>query len=222
MKRIIVMAMAIVVASYAAFAQSTLSPKEKAELAKMTRQQIDEKASKSARKALKAFEKEGWKVAPGQLPLEKQLDKSYAMQNNYDAEYNCLHTFGEAQSIGENYDAAKMQATELAKMNLVSKLQAEITALVESNISNLALPEGEAASVTEVVMSGKSMISQSVGRITTVVECYRDLPNKKKEVRMIVACSTNTAMENAKKAILAKVLKENSALANQVEQVLNK
>ena len=221
MKKLLVMAMTIIIASYSAFAQNTLSPKEKAELAKMTKQQIDERASKSARKALKTFEKEGWKVAPGHLPLEKQLDRSFMMQEQYDADFNCIYTFGDAQSVGENYDAAKMQATELAKMNLVSKLQTEVTALVEANISNLALPEGEAASVTEVVMQSKSLISQNIGKVTTVLECYRDLPNKKKEVRMYVACNSKNAMEAAKKAILAQVAKENSNLAKQLEKALD-
>ena len=52
--------------------------KERKEISKMTRSELDARASKSARKEARKYEKEGWQVAPGQLPLEKQLDRLHA------------------------------------------------------------------------------------------------------------------------------------------------
>ena len=47
-------------------------------------------------------------------------------------------------SIGGNYDAAKMQALELAKQNLAGQIQTEITALIENTVANKQLSAEEA------------------------------------------------------------------------------
>lgn len=60
--------------------------KERKEMQKFTKDQVNEKASKDARKAAKQLQKEGWKVAPGGLPMEKQLDRLYEMQYEIDFE----------------------------------------------------------------------------------------------------------------------------------------
>lgn len=51
--------------------------KERQELAKASKSELSKKASKEARKEAKRLKKEGWTTAPGALPLDKQLDKSY-------------------------------------------------------------------------------------------------------------------------------------------------
>ena len=59
------------------YAQTTKEQrKERQELAKASKKELNEKAGKAARKEAKRLSKEGWKTAPGALPLEKQLDKS--------------------------------------------------------------------------------------------------------------------------------------------------
>lgn len=58
--------------------------KERLEMLKASKSELNEKASKAAKKEAKKLQKEGWQTAPGALPLEKQLDKSYAMQYQYD------------------------------------------------------------------------------------------------------------------------------------------
>lgn len=93
----------------------------------------------------------------------------------------------EAMSIGENYDAAKAQAYELAKQNLAGQIQTEVTALVESTVANKQLGKEEAASITESVLASKNLISQKIGKTITVVELYRTLPNKNKEVLLRLA-----------------------------------
>ena len=146
--------------------------KERKELRKMSRDALKEKASKDARKEAKALTKEDWKAAPGALPLERQLDRSYMMQQEFDDDMFPKYLMGEGMSIGENYDGAKMQALELAKQNLAGQIQTEITALVESNVANKQLSADDAATVTQTVMGAKNFISQSIGRVITVVEVY--------------------------------------------------
>ena len=93
--------------------------KERQEITKASKAQLNEKASKTARKEAKTMTKEGWQTAPGALPIDKQLDKSYMMQYEYDENMYPKYIMGEAMSVGGNYDAAKMQALELAFFSII-------------------------------------------------------------------------------------------------------
>ena len=117
MRKIIfgLLTMMLLSASGITYAQATKEQrKERQELTKASKKELNEKASKAARKEAKRLSKEGWKTAPGALPLEKQLDKSYMLQDQYDADGFPQFIMAEAMSVGGNYDAAKMQALELA------------------------------------------------------------------------------------------------------------
>lgn len=194
--------------------------KERKELRKMSREALKEKASKDARKEAKKLQKEGWQSAPGALPIERQLDKSYMMQQEFDDDMFPKYLMGEAMSIAENYDAAKMQAVELAKQNLAGQIQTEITALVENTVSNKQLSPDEAASVTQTVMGAKNFISQSIGRVITVVEVYRTKKNGNKEVLVRIAYNSQMAKEAAKKAVRKELEDKGQHLIDQIDQTL--
>lgn len=158
MRKIIfgLIALMLILVSGGSHAQSVKEQsRERQELAKASKKELNEKATKAARKEAKKLSKEGWKTAPGALPIEKQLDKSYMMQYQYDSEGFPQYIMAEAMSIGGNYDAAKMQALELAKQNLAGQIQTEITALVENTVANEQLSSEQAESITKSVMASK-------------------------------------------------------------------
>ena len=194
--------------------------KERKVIKKMSKSELNEKASKDARKEAKKLKKEGWTTAPGALLLEKQLDKSYLMQMEYDENMYPKYMMGEAMSIGENYDGAKMQALELAKQNLAGQIQTEITALIENSVANNQLEAEEAATVTKSVMAAKNLISQSIGRTITVVEAYRTLSNKNKEVLVRIAYNGEMAKAAAKKAVREELGKDVENLHGKLEKLL--
>ena len=127
------------------------------------------KLEKAAKKEAKKLSKEGWIVSPGSLTLEAQLAKSYKMLSEVDENYYPRFYMAEAMSIGENYDAAKMQALELAKQNLAGQIQTEVTSIIESTVANTQLEAEEAASVVETVSASKNVIAQSLGRVIVVL-----------------------------------------------------
>lgn len=194
--------------------------KERKEIAKMSKSQLNEKATKTARKEAKVYRKKGWQTIPGVLPLEKQLDKSYLMQLEYDENMFPKYVMGEAMSIGSNYDAAKMQALELAKQNLAGQIQTEITALIENSVANEQLAQGEAESVTRSVMASKNLISQSIGRTITVVELFRVLDNRNKEVLVRIAYDSELAKKVALKAVRGNLEDKGEALHGQLDSIL--
>lgn len=194
--------------------------KERKELRKMSKGELNEKATKAARKEAKKLAKEGWTSAPGALPIEKQLDKSYLMQMEYDDNMYPKYLMGEAMSVGENYDGAKMQALELAKQNLAGQIQTEVTALIENSVANNQLGAEEAATVTKSVMAAKNLISQSIGRTITVVELYRTLNNKNKEVLVRIAYNGEMAKAAAKKAMREELEQKGNDLHEKLDSLL--
>lgn len=194
--------------------------KERKTILKASKSELNNKASKAARKEAKKLKKEGWTTAPGALPLDKQLDKSYLMQYEYDSDMYPKYIMGEAMSVGGNYDAAKMQALELAKQNLAGQIQTEVTALIENTVANKQLDEGDAASITQSILASKNLISQSIGRTIPVVEAYRTLPNKNKEVLVRIAYNSDMAKKVAKEAIKKDLEKRGDELHNKLDELL--
>ena len=175
--------------------------KERAALRKASKAELNEKATKAARQEAKKLTKAGWLTAPGALPLDRQLDRSYLMQYQFDEDQYPKFIMAEAMSIGENYDGAKMQALELAKQNLAGQIQTEVTTLVESTVANGQLTAEEAATVTKIVAASKSLFSQRLGRVIPVVEVYRTLKSKNKEVLVRIAYNMATARAMVKQAV---------------------
>ena len=203
------------------YAQTTKEQrKERQELAKASKKELNEKASKAARKEAKRLSKEGWKTAPGALPLEKQLDKSYMMQYQYDTDGFPQFIMAEAMSTGGNYDAAKMQALELAKQNLAGQIQTEVTALVENTVANEQMDQSEAASITRSVMAAKNLISQSIGRVIPVVETYRVVNGNNREVLVRIAYSQEMAKSAAKKAVKKELEQRGDSLHGKLDELL--
>lgn len=197
--------------------------KARKELKKQSKKALHEKATKEARKEAKKLKKQGWQTTPGTLPIEKQIDKAFLMQMEYDEDLFPKYLMAEGMSIGENYDGAKMQAIELAKQNLAGQIQTEVTALIENNVANNQLEAGEAATATKSIMAAKSLISQSLGRVLPVVELYRVVDkkhNKNKEVLVRLAYDSKKAKEAAKKAVRAGLAEEGEALQNKLDNLL--
>ena len=205
MKKVLFMAIALLVVCTASFAQTSLEiMKERQWIVQQTKQELEARVDKTTKKEAKRLKKEGWVVSPGALPLEKQLERSYLMEYEYDEKLFPKYIMANAQSIGENYDAAKTAATYLAITNLAGQIQTEVTASIENAVANQQLAAEDAASISETIMASKNLISQSIFRVITVVECYRVLDNKNREVMVRIAYNGDNAKQTIKKTIKEK------------------
>lgn len=222
MKKIILLAVAFFTFSTGTIIAQTQKElmQERKEINKMSKAQLTQKASKDARNQAKKDAKAGWTVSPGHLPLPKQYDKFYMMQYEIDEYGYPKYMVGDATSVGENYDAAKMQALELAKQNLAGQIETNVNTLVETSMANSQLPNEQAASISETVSKSKNLISQKLGRVIPVVECYRVLRGKVKEVRVVIAYNSTMAMEAAKSAIRDEMEKKGEKLGEQLDKIL--
>ena len=194
--------------------------KERRAIAKMAQQELKAKVDKTTKKEAKRLKKEGWVVVPGALPLEKQLQRSFEMEYQFDDLGFPKFILANAQSIAEQYDAAKTSATSLAITNLAGQIQTEVCALVENTVANKQLSADEAASISETVMASKNIISQSIGRTIVVVECYRIMPNKNREVMVRIAYNGEMAKQAARHAVRQELEKKGNELHNQLDKAL--
>lgn len=216
-------AMSLIMVASVSFAETSTQKeirKERQEIRKLAKAELKQKVDKSVKKEAKRLVKEGWGVKPGALPLEKQLERSYLMQYEYDENLFPKYIMGEASSIGESYDAARTAALSLAITNLAGQIQTEVTALVENTVANRQLAPEEAASISETVMASKNLISQSIGRTIPVIECYRINSKKNNEVLVRIAYNAEMAKEAAKKAVREELEKKGNNLHEQLDKVL--
>ena len=131
-----------------------------------------------------------------------------------------LYIMGEATSVGENYDAAKTAAISLALNNLAGQIQTELTALIENTVVNKQLTAEEAVSISETVMTSKSLISQSLGRTMPVMECYRLNSKKNTEVLVRIAYSQKKAKAQALKAVKEEMERKGEKVNEQLDKIL--
>lgn len=223
MKKLMMVAMAMIVAVGACYAEQSEQKeirKERQEIRKLAKKELTERVDKVVRKEANRLKKEGWLVKPGALPMEKQLERAYLMQYEYDENLFPKYIMGEASSVGENYDAAKTAALSLAITNLAGQIQTEVTALVENTVANRQLSAEEAASIVETVQASKNLISQSIGRVIPVMECYRINNKKNNEVLVRIAYNAEMAKEAAKKAVREELEKKGENLHEQLDKVL--
>lgn len=193
--------------------------KERKQIEKLSNSELNERSTKAARTEAKKLTKQGWQVTPGALPLEKQLDRTYKMQYEFDDNQYPKYIMAEAMSVGGNYDAAKMQALELTKQNLAGQLQTEITALIENTVANQQMDAGKAASITKTIAASKNLITQSLGRVIPVTEVYRD-SKQDKEVLVRIAYNSEMAKQAAIKVVKQELEKKGEDLHEQLDKVM--
>ena len=177
-------------------------------------------AEKSIKKEVRQLKKDGWKVAPGNIALDLQLKESYDKALERDSKGFDKYVAGEAMTVGETYDAALFQASNLAKLDLAGKIQTEVTELIDNRLANKQLSQKQATSLTESVAASKNLVSQKLGRVLTPVKMYRDLENGNVEVRTVVYYSHELAMDIMKQTIREDLEQKADDLSKQLDKIL--
>lgn len=217
MLKVFTLLMALCLSTTVVMAQNT-----KKEKAKQAKAELKEKASKAARKEAKRLTKEGWRVAAGALPLEKQLDRSFQFELDVDDDMNPLYVQGEGRSTASSYDAAKLQAIEVARQQLVSKISSETTAMVDNLVANKQLEADQAASITTTMSEGKTIFSQKLGRVLTVLEIEREIANKNKEVEVRVFTKQSEVEKIARDAIRETLEQKGMQMSEELKDIMSK
>ncbi len=182
----------------------------------------DLKVPGPVKKEAKQLKKEGWKNIPGGLPLQNQLAEAWYKQRERDEETGYPKwLYAAGNGVGQTQTAAKLQAIEVAKLELGGLVQTEIRGIVETSIANQQLNTEEAASVNKVVAGAKNIISSSLGRVIVVYEAIKNIKKSKTvEVQVRVFYNQEKATEQAKKVLRKKLEEETDLIQDKLDAVL--
>ncbi|MCM1108765.1 MAG: hypothetical protein NC388_06885 [Clostridium sp.] len=168
------------------------------------------------------MQKDGWKVAPGGLPLEQQIERSALYQNSFEDDYvTPKFVWGDASATAEFYDAGKTQALAEARENLIGSIETNITQIVENNRSNKQLNSKDAASISKTLSASKSFITQKLGQTIPAIEVYRKLPNGNVQVRVQIFYSMDKAREITKQTIREQLEQSSDEIMEQLDKLID-
>jgi hypothetical protein len=198
------------------FAATAIAQQSEKELKK----EIKDKAVKDARKEAKSFKKQGYYVAPGALPMEKQIERAWMKQYQTDDTGYPLYIVATGNSVAGTQGAAKLQATELAKLELAGTISTQIAALIENSVANQQFNSEDAATVQKTVAASKNIIAQDLGRVIPLFEIYKKV-GKNVESNVRVAYNSEMAAEVARKTITKKLEEETDIAHDKLEKLMN-
>ena len=149
------------------------------------------------------LEKDGWIVLPGALSLEKQVDRAFEFENARDANNSPVYVIGDGHATAENIAAAKVEATELARMDLAVRIRTEVEATIDSLVTNKTLSQDQAAVIySALLVESGHRRNNKLSRFPVICSFHRTLQDGRKEawIRMAVKMSQikQTAMEYVK------------------------
>jgi hypothetical protein len=182
---------------------------------------LQEKAMKSARKEAKEYEKDGWYVQPGSLPLDKQIEKAWLKQNEETDQGFPAFYVGAGNALAGTQSAAKIQAQSIAKQDLAGKISSSIAAIIETNIGTQQLSAEDAATIQQTVSASTEIIAQKLGAVVTLTELYRKVNSNNIECNLRLAYSQSMANEEAKKAIKKELEEKTNVAREKLDKIMN-
>lgn len=186
---------------------------------KQLKKDLKAKVEKDCRKTAKKLEKEGWKVMPGKLPLERQIQDSRFAELDKDKNGEKLYFTGTHQSIGGNYSAAKKIADDRARMELAEHINSTLSELIKGKLSNTDYGEKDIEVIDEFVSANKNLVSVALQGVFPVLEIYREKDDKV-EVQVMVKTNAADALKLAKKAYRDKLYQQSADLAKELDAIL--
>lgn len=186
---------------------------------KQLKKDLKSKVEKDCRKTAKKLEKEGWKVMPGKLPLERQIQDSRYAELDKDKDGEKLYLTGTHKSVGGNYSAAKKIADDRARMEVAENINTTLSELIKGKLSNTDYGEKDIEVIDEFVSANKNLVSVSLQGVFPVLEIYREKDGTV-EVQVMVKTNAKDAMKLAKKAYRDKLYQQSEQLAKELDEIL--
>lgn len=156
------------------------------------------KVSRDVKKETRKYKDEKWMVLPGNPPIEQQLNNAFNKQMETDDEGFPRWIISNGASVAQTQAAAQMQATELAKNNLIGLIETQMKSVVEIDLSNNQLNAQEAVTVSKTIQVATNKVSKKLGMVQPLFQIYRPVNSNNTEVQILISYS----YELARKMIL--------------------
>lgn len=198
------------------FAYSTLDAQS---TNKQLKKDLKSKVEKDCRKEAKRLKKEGWKVMPGKLPIERQIQEGRYSELNKDENGNPLYFTATHQAKGGNYSAAQKIASDRARMGLAENISTTFSGLIKEKLASTDYGDGDIETIDEFVSTNKNLVSLSLQGISNVVELYRESGNVV-EVQIMVKVKMADALKAVKKVYQDKLRQKSEGLAKELDEII--
>lgn len=187
---------------------------------KELKKDLTSRVEKDSRKTAKAYEKEGWKVMPGKLPLERQIQESRLAELETDENGAKLYLTGTHKATGGNYSAAKKIADSRAMTELAEQLNSRIDQIIKDNISNKDYGDNDIEVIDKFISVNKHLVSARLNQAIPVLSMFRDGQNNTCEVQVFYKIDAKSAIKETKKLYRSELTKESEELAKKLDNLL--
>ncbi|MBQ8674018.1 MAG: hypothetical protein IJ511_08225 [Bacteroides sp.] len=177
----------------------------------------DEGLRKLARKEAKNYAKKKWEVAPGSLPLEEQLANTYTIQRLFNDRQEPKYLTSMAICSGRTYEMARIQALELAKIELANLMESSMQTITENAVGNSLISDDEAGAVQQTMLRSRNKVMQRIGKIRIVMELHRE-QGKQKEVLLRIAYDQEECKRIALQTLSEELQQEDENLSRKFSQ----
>ncbi len=171
--------------------------------------EIKDRAVREARQEAKRLErKEDYRVFPGAMPMDKQLERVWMKQYAENPDGSQKYLFADGNGVGKTQTAAEMQAMEAAKLQLAGQISNEINQIIEGKIANEQIDREKGQSLTKFVAGSKNYIVQHLQYVKPAFKVYREVGKRDLEVFVKMYYNVEEAMQAAERALEAKARAE--------------
>jgi hypothetical protein len=153
------------------------------------------KVSKDIKKEARKYEKDGWKVEPGNMPIKNQLENSFSKQNEVTEEGFPKWITANGSSVAQTQSAAEMQAIELGKNRLVGLIETHMKDVITSDVANNQIDNKDAATITKTIETSTNTVSKKLGRVLPLFKVYRTVGNNT-EVQVLLAYNYSMVLKD--------------------------
>lgn len=178
------------------------------------------KVLRDNRKIAKQLTKEGWKVMPGKLSIERQLQEAQYAELDEMPDGQKRFFVGTHSAVGGNYSAAKQIADNRARLELAQSVNSQVAQKIKEQLANKDFGEGDIQLIDEFVSANQSLVSAQLNGVTPVLEIYRELDKGQNEVRVVVKMEAAKALKAAREALRPGLKEKAERLAEELDQVL--
>ena len=137
---------------------------------------IMKQATKDAKKQAKELKKDGWKVAVGATPMEKQLEELFVKERGGKAGLP-QYIIGRSEAVSGSYAAARKIAVARAREEVAGTINTKVAGILESTLTNVQTSSVDVATVQKDVSTAKQLIDQTLDKADVIFEVYREVNN---------------------------------------------
>ena len=188
---------------------------------KELKKELRAKVERDCRKDAKQLEKDGWKVMPGKLPIEKQMQNArFAELDTGEETGEQLYFIGTHKALGGNYSAAKQIADTRARGEIAQQVNSAIAQKTTSQVASTDLGDNDTELVDELVAGSKTIVSAQLQGVVPVLEIYREGQNGQYEVQVTLKADYAKTMKAVKSALKNELKNKSEQLIIDLDKVL--